>query len=296
MTTSTPKKFAVLLKPRPSQPALDRAAQYARMNPDFEIVAVRIVNEYAETDDKDQIKIKEESDFERIRRSYSVDNISFKLIFNHDVAEGFIKECSEGGYDLAVISANKRNAIKDLFISNIDSTIMRKSEIPVLVVREAAGQSVLGGAVVLAIDFLEVAHSKKLDEILFESASSFAKSFDGELHVANCIVPHNAGRMQGNISESRIVGGGIASPQDVTNKLAEEFSKKHGVPLDHVHVLQGRVDEEIPRLCKKLSARMVCMGTTPRSSFFGSVNSSASELVLDQIHGDVFIVNAATLK
>ena len=94
MTTSTPKKFAVLLKPRPSQPALDRAAQYARMNPDFEIVAVRVINEYAETDDKDQIKVKEESEFERIRRSYSVDNISFKLIFNHDVAEGFIKECS----------------------------------------------------------------------------------------------------------------------------------------------------------------------------------------------------------
>ena len=296
MSTSTPKKFAVLLKPRPSQPALDRAAQYARMNPDFDIVAVRIINEYAETDDKAQIKVKEEAEFERLRRSYSVDNISFKLIFNHDVAEGFIKECSEGGYDLAVISANKRNAIKDLFISNIDSTIMRKSEIPVLVVREAAGQSVLGGAVVLAIDFLEVAHSKKLDEILFESASSFAKSFDGELHVANCIVPRSAGTMRGNISESRIVGGGIASPQDVTNKLAVEFSKKHGVPMDHVHVLQGRVDEEIPRLCKKLSARMVCMGTTPRSSFFGSVNSSASELVLDQNHGDVFIVNAATLK
>ena len=75
MTTSTPKKFAVLLKPRPSQPALDRAAQYARMNSDFEIVAVRVINEYAETDDKDQIKVKEEAEFERIRRSYSIDNI-----------------------------------------------------------------------------------------------------------------------------------------------------------------------------------------------------------------------------
>lgn len=295
MSTSAIRKFAVLLKPRPSQPALDRAAQYARMNPDFEIVAVRVVNEYTE-ETKSQIKIKEESDFEVLRRSYSVDNISFKLIFSKDVAEGFIKECNEGGYNLAVISANKRNAIKDLFISNIDSTIMRKSEIPVLVVRQAAGESVLGGAVVLAIDFLEVAHSKKLDEYLFESASAFAKSFDGDVHVANCIVPRSAGTMRGNISESRIVGGGIASPQDVTNKLAEEFSKKHGINMDHVHVLQGRVDEEIPRLCKKLNARMVCMGTTPRSTFFGSVNSSASELVLDQIHGDVFVVNAETLK
>ncbi len=295
MSTSTPKKYAVLLKPRPSQPALDRAAQYARINSDLEIVAVQVISEYTEAD-KEQLKIKAKSDFEVLRRSYSVNNISHKIIFSHDVADGFIKECSNGDYTLAVISANKRNAIKDLFVSNIDSTIMRKSELPVLVVHEAAGKSVLGSAVVLAIDFLEIAHSKKLDEYLFSSASNFANTFDGDLHVASCVVPQNAGRMQGNISASKIIGGGIESNTDVTNKLAEDFAKKHNFPVDHVHVLQGRVDEEIPRLCKKLDARMVCMGTTPRSTFLGSVNSSASELVLDQINGDVFIVNAATLK
>ena len=40
---------------------------------------------------------------------------------------------------------------------------------------------------------------------------------------------------------------------------------------------------------------MVCMGTTPRSTFLGSINSSAGELVLEQIKGDIFIVNSEEL-
>ncbi len=296
MSGDTPRKFAVLLKPRDSQPALDRAVQYERMQSSVQIVAVRVINDFKDAD-KEQIKVREEAEFERIKRSYSVDNLELKVIFNKDVAKGFIKECKEGKYDLAVISANKRNSLKDLFVSNIDCSIMRTAEVPVLVVREAAGQSVIGSAVVLAIDFLEVAHSKALDEYLFNAASAFAKSFDGELHVANCVTPFNSGMMAGNLSESRIVGSsGIANPKSVTDKLAVDFAERHGIDIDRVHVLVGRVDEEIPRLCKKLNARMVCMGTTPRSTFFGTVNSSASEIVLDQVHGDVFIVNATTIK
>ena len=296
MSTSNPKKFAVLLKPRDSQPALDRAAQYARINSDIEIVAVRVINEFKDTDDKEQIKIKEESAFEVIKRSYSIENISLKIIFSRDVADAFLKECMDGGYGLAIISANRRNSIRDLFVSNIDSNIMRKCEIPVLVVKEAAGENLVGNAVVLAIDFLEAAHSPKLDEYLYKAASAFANSFDGELHIANCVTPQNFGKMGGNLSESRLTGAGMIDQLEVNRQLADDFAKRHNISDSCMHVLQGRVDEEIPRLCKKLNARMVCMGTTPRSTFLGSVNSSASELVLDQIHGDVFIVNAETLK
>ena len=296
MPLSALKKFAVLLKPRDDQPALDRAAQYARMNPDLEIVAVRVVNDYKDPE-KDQIKIKEETNFEQLRRSYSIENLNFRLVFSRNVAEGFLKECHDGDYNLAIISANKRNSIKDLFVSNIDSAIMRQSEVPVLVVRDAKEQDSVGNAVILAIDFQEAAKFKKLDDYLFNAAEAFARSFDGDLHVANCVVPHNVGRMAGNLSSSKIVKDtGIDNPLELCFKLADDFADRHQIDNEHVHVLQGRVDEEIPRLCKRLKARMVCMGTTPRSTFLGTVNSSASELVLEQINGDVFIVNAETLK
>ena len=102
--------------------------------------------------------------------------------------------------------------------------------------------------------------------------------------------------MGGNLSLSKIVSsGGLESRVGVHFKLAEEFALKHNIPLENVHVVEGRIDEEIPRLCEKLNARMVCMGTTPRSTFLGSINSSAGELVLEQIKGDIFIVNSEKL-
>lgn len=288
-------KFAVLLKPSDAQPALDRAAQYARVNKDIEVVAIRVVNEFKEAD-IDQIRIKENSNFEALKRSYaSIENFSFKVIFSKEVATAFTDECRNGNYNIAIISANKRHTLRDLFISNIDSSIMRNSSIPLLVVRTATATAQLGQSVVLAIDFHEVAHLDKLDDYLFDAASRFAKSFDGQVHLANCVIPQNTGLMGGNLDQSKIVAGGAINPIGLHLKLADEFAKKHNIEEKNIHVIQGRIDEEIPRLCEQLNARMVCMGTTPRSTFLGSLNSSAGELVLEQIKGDVFIVNSNSI-
>ena len=47
----------------------------------------------------------------------------------------------------------------------------------------------------------------------------------------------------------------------------------------------------IPRVCSKLEARMVCMGTSSKNGILSAIDQSASELVLEQIKGDLFIVN-----
>ena len=294
---TTPNKFAVLLKPTEEQPALDRAAQYARVDPSISVVAVRVVNDYKE-EDVEQITLKEKANFEMLKRKYaSIKNFDFKVVFNRNVAEGFNEQCRTDNCSLAVISANKRRALKDLFISNVDSQIMRKCTIPLLVVRDASSTAQLGQSVILAIDFTDMAQVGMLDDYLYEAASSFAKSFDGSVHIANCVTPDNPGLMGGNLSQSKIVAsGGLESRVGVHLKLAEEFALRHNVPIENVHVVEGRIDEEIPRLCEKLNARMVCMGTTPRSTFLGSINSSAGELVLEQIKGDIFIVNSESIN
>ena len=257
---TTPNKFAVLLKPTDEQPALDRAAQYSRVDPSISVVAVRVVNNYKE-ENVEQITLKEKANFEMLKRKYaSIKNFDFKVVFDKNVAGGFNAECKTGNYSLAVISANKRHALKDLFISNVDSQIMRKCTIPLLVVRDASSTATLGQSVILAIDFTDAAQVGKLDDYLFDAASSFAKSFDGTVHIANCVTPKNPGLMGGNLSQSKIVSsGGLESRVGVHFKLAEEFALKHKVPLENVHVVEGRIDEEIPRLCEKFNARMVCI-------------------------------------
>ena len=289
---TTPNKFAVLLKPSDKQPALDRAAQYTRVDPSIEVVAVRVINEFKDAD-KDQIISREKANFENLKRLYtSIENFSLEVVFNKEVAEGFNEVCKKGKFTLAVISANKRHTLRDLFVSNIDSQIMRQCTIPLLVVKDAGTTAQLGQSVIVAFDFSDASQAGKLGELLFEAASRFAKSFDGNVHLANCVTPENPGLMGGNLSQSKIVAAGMANPVGVCYQLAEEFAQNHGIPEDNIHVVEGRVDEEIPRLCEKLNARMVCMGTTPHSTSLGAVNSSAGELVLEQISGDIFIVNA----
>lgn len=288
-------KFAVLVKLGDLQPALDRASQYAKFAPSIEVVAVRVINDFNE-ENQELLKAQAKREFEVMANKHpNIQNLSLKVIFNKDVPEAFNQECADGNYDLAIISANKRNSIKDLFISTIDSSIMRSCPVPLLVVKDANSTATLGTAILLAIDFQEAYHVEQLDEKLLSSAKTFAELFNGDVHIANCVSPLNRGLMSGNTGLSKIVAGGSINRRDIHKIIVSEFAKKHGIDLDHVHVLEGRIDEEIPRLCEKLQARMVCMGTTPKSSFLGSIDSTASELVLEQIKGDVYIVNSASI-
>ncbi len=222
---ATPIRLAVLLKPDDAQPALDRAAQYARVNPEIEVVAIRIVNNYKDSE-IEQLRSKENAKFESLKRLYSsIEKFSFKVLFDKDVADTFTDECRNGSYSIAVISANKRHTIRDIFISSIDSSIMRNSTIPLLVVKSASQTATLGQNVLLAIDFNEVAHLDKLDDYLFEAASQFAKSFDGKVHLANCVTPQSSGLMGGNLDQSKIINNtGVLNPVGLHHKLALETS------------------------------------------------------------------------
>lgn len=290
-------KFAVLLKKvGDEQPALDRASQYAKFASEIEVVAIRIINEFSE-ENKEQLAASAQRQFDECaKKCCNIENLSLKIIFDRDVSDAFNRECASGDYDLAIISANRRNSLKDLFINTIDSQIIRCCPLPLLVVKDANSTATLGTAILIAIDFGEANHLEELDERLVLSAKLFAERFNGEVHIANCVSPLNRGLASRSTALSKIVIAGALGRKDVHQMVVDDFATQHGIPLENVHVLEGRIDEEIPRLCEKLQVRMVCMGTTPKSSFFGAIDSTASELVLEQIKGDVYIVNSANLE
>ncbi len=290
-------KILVLLKPGDSQPALERANEFARFMPDIEVTACRIINDFDELTKESQTAQVNRELLVLAKRHPNIKNFVPRIICAKNVPEAFVKEAKDGQYTMAIISANKRNKIKDLFISTIDSQVMRTIQVPLLVVKDANAPQRLDKVILLAIDFEEDDHDKKLDEVLFQAAKIFADEFNGEIHVANCVSPLNRGYMGGNTSPSKILGSavpGIKSRGDIHQRFLDVFALEHHLPIEHTHVVQGRVDEEIPRLCKALDARMVCMGSSAKSGLLSPMNSSASELVLEQILGDIFIVNDVT--
>lgn len=285
-------KILVLLKPNDEvQPAVERASDFARFMPDIEVTICRIINDFDENN-KAALESKASRDLLALAQSHpSFKHFVPRIIFSKNVPEAFINESHQGNYSLAIISANKRNTIRDLFVSSIDYTIMRKIDTPLLVVKAADAPQRLGRAILLAIDFEEDDHDEVQDEMLFRAAKVFAEEFNGELHVANCVPPYHRGLISGNPQMPKSFSHEQLSRPALHRKLLDEYAAKHDIPTERTHVLIGRVDEEIPRLCIKLDARMVCIGASPTGGLLGSINGTASELVLEQIKGDLFLVN-----
>lgn len=287
-------KVLVLVKPKEEQPALERAAEFARFMPDLELVLFRVVTDFTE-DKRPELEDRYKREVGALMSRYpSIQNWRVQVDFADDVAKAF---CNYAGkkseqFDLALISANRRHTLKDLFFSPIDSQITRSVPIPVLVVKDAQAPQRLDRAIVLAIDFDEANHEKFIDEVLITAAKIFAENFNGEVHVLNCVPPVHGGLMGGDTHLSIMMGSSKPSTRpEIHTAALYEFADKHGIPYERCHVAEGRVDEMIPRVCSNLEARMVCMGTSSRDGVLSAFDQSASELVLEQIKGDIFIVN-----
>lgn len=284
-------KVLVLLKPGDVQPAVERAAEFARFVPELQFTAVRVINNVKESDKANAENSANRELLDIQKKHPSIVNFESKVIFSDNVANAFIAE-SKNGYDLAVISANKRHTIRDLFVSNIDSTIMGGIKIPLLVVQSASAAHRAGPVIMVAIDLRASDHDEKLDDVLVEKAKRFAEKFNGEVHLANCILPHNPGYSGRRITTEHTIQGG-RTRADIRNDLVASFAKKHDIDLERCHVVEGRLDEELPRLANQLNARMICMGVDEKegSGALFSKDTNTSELMLDQVHGDLFVIN-----
>lgn len=287
-------KVLVLIKPTEEQPALVRAAEFARFMPDLEVVLLRVIRDVA-PDQEQTVRESTERELNTLMQRYpSITHHKNHIVFAKDVAEAFCQYAEDKAehFDMAIISANKRNTLKDLFVAPIDSQVMRKIPLPLLVVKDPNAPQRLGRAIVLAIDFEDSSHEKFIDEVLISAATVFAEHFNGEVHVLNCVPPIHRGLMSGNTKSSIILGNSRPLQRsDVHAAELYDFADKHNLPKDRCHIAEGRVDEMIPKVCAKLDARMVCMGTSSKDGVLSAIDQSASELVLEQIKGDIFIVN-----
>lgn len=287
-------KVLVLIKPGDVQPAMERASEFARFMPDLEVVACRVVNDY-EQGQEDKLEQTYLGELNKLFQRYpSITHGRGKVLFAKDVPAAFCKYSGDEveAFDLAIISANRRNTLKDLFVAPVDSQVMRRVAVPLLVVKDPHAPQRLGKAILLAIDFEEEDHNSVIDEVLVTSAKVFADHFNGEVHVVNCVPPLHRGLMSGNTSSSMILGGGKKITRtDLHAAALLDFAKAHDISEDHCHIAEGRVDEMIPKVSSALEARMVCMGTSSNKGILGAIDPSAGELVLEQIRGDIFIVN-----
>ncbi len=291
MSETQDYKILVLLKPGDEQPAMDRVAEFARLLPEqVKVVACRVINKFTQEDMENQ-KAQALRAIQALVRKYpSIPAVEPLVVFNKDVPEAFIEVAAGDHYAMAVIAANKRNTIKDLFVNTIDSQVLRGINVPLLIVKDAQVPQKMGKAILLAI-YLNKPEADLKNQSLLTAAKVFAAKFNGEVCVANVVEPEIRGIRTGSVDNMMNVQ--VASREKVQNKIMSQFAEKYDINRDSCFVLYGRIDEEVPKLAAKVEARMICMSTSvdSASGVFGAMGSSASEIILEQVQGDLFVIN-----
>jgi universal stress protein E len=72
-----------------------------------------------------------------------------------------------------------------------------------------------------------------------------------------------------------------------------QLCKRHGVPLERMHVQQGSTRELLLELTQQIRADAVVMGAISRSGLKGLFIGNTAEDVLDRLHCDLIIVKPA---
>lgn len=287
-------RVLVMLKPTEVQPALERAADFARFMPDLQVVVVSVINHFTE-ENKTKLQDQRMNEIERMMAHYqSIKQYEIRVICDTEVSKAFCQLAKDPSwnFDLAIISANKRNTLKDLFVQPIDSQIMRHIHIPILVIKDVRAPHRLGRAIVVATDFDETNHDEHLDEMLYVAAKAFADNFNGLVHVLNCVTPLNRGIMGGNTKSSFVLGTDYDMERHADHSARlHKFAEKFDIDKTRCHLAEGRVDEMIPKVARTLDARMICMGMSNRNGVLSAIDESSSELVLEQVPCDILLVN-----
>lgn len=300
----------VIIEPkRDYQLALHRAIEMARFNPKVTITALRLIYDFSNEVDllgkKNEIKTHEEVEqltrvavtktiaqaLEEHPQKLTTDiNIVPKVQWVNDLSEGMLKETNSGQYDLLIKGANHHGLLDSIFFTPHDWYLLRHATIPVVITKEHTWDE--SSSIVVAVDFTST-EKKAMNVLLLREAQSLSKITKAPIHLVNSApvvlptvmleVPNYAPELYAesilNEHKARII----------------EFANRHNIPAEHCHIAEGMPDDVIPKVCQKLNAKTVFIGSLGRVGVSAALIGNTCEEIVDFLNADLFVLNRKTL-
>jgi universal stress protein E len=218
--------------------------------------------------------------------------------WDYPLHEAIIRKAIEWNADLVVKDTHQHSVLRRSIFSNTDWSLIRHCPTRLLLVKRRTIGHI--PCVVAAVDPLHPRDKgASLDDRIVASANELAHLFAGQsvlLHAFD-VSPFLTTAAHGPTIP-------VALPVlDVTAQLEMSYTeavralaKKHGIPRERVHVLQGRTRELLISSTDELRADIVVMGAISRSAIERLFVGSTAEAVLDRLHCDVLIVKPVAFK
>lgn len=300
----------VIIEPkRDYQLALHRAIEMARFNPKVTITALRLIYDFSNEVDllgkKNEIKTHEEVEqLTRIALTKTITqalaehpqklthdiNIEPKVQWVNELSDGMLKETNSGHYDILIKAANHHGLLDSIFFTPHDWFLLRHSVIPVVIVKEHTWDD--DSSIVVAVDFTST-EKRAMNVLLLREAQSLATITKSQIHLVNSapvVLPTVMLEVPNYAPE--LYADSILSEHK--NRIVE-FAKRHNIPADHCHIAEGMPDDVIPKVCQKLNAKTVFIGSLGRVGVSAALIGNTCEEIVDFLNADLFVLNRKTL-
>ncbi len=301
----------VIIEPKKDhQLALERALEIAHYNPRVTVTALRLIYDFSNdvpfigkkseitshNDVEEVTKIELESIIKTVidkhpDRSDVRDRIKTVVKWTRDVSEGMLLEANSGSYDLIIKGANHHGILDAIIFTPHDWNLLRHANIPVIIAKEHTWDE--KSSIVVAVDFTST-EKQTLNILLLREAQALSTITKAPIHLVNSapVVLPTVMLEVPNYAPELYAESVLAEHK----RRIIDFAAKHHIPEDQCHIAEGMPDDVLPKLCKRLNAATVYIGSHGRSGVKAALIGNTCEEIVDYINADLFVLNLNTVK
>ena len=215
----------------------------------------------------------------------SGDQVTVKVIWTRSAGSAIGAELKNGSYDL-ILKTFSENGTLDMITGSEDRRLLRKAQIPVILVKGEQWQK--GSPILVALNFTELGFCNRVNRKLLREAQILCRLSGCEIHLVYAVnfpiintyidVP---GYLPSTYSE--------AVRNDCNAKL-KRYADDHRIPHENIHLLTGSPDDVIPETANSLKAAAVLLGSMGRDGFSGAMIGNTAERIMDDLQCDVIVI------
>lgn len=214
-------------------------------------------------------------------------SLDVKVVWHNRPFEAILYEVLDNNYDLIVKGSKEHDTLKSLIITPTDWHIMRKSPVPVLLVKEHDWPA--NGQILAAINVgSEDKEHQSLNSKITQTALDFATLLNANVHLVNSY-PSSPVNIAIEIPEfdSQTFDDSIRQHhQSNMQTHAQTFA----IDADKTHVAEGLPEDVIPQVAKEIDAELVIIGTVGRTGISAALIGNTAEHVIDALNCDVLAI------
>ncbi|MBR9882142.1 MAG: universal stress protein [Oceanospirillales bacterium] len=205
-------------------------------------------------------------------------------------AAALLRKCERFNADLLVYPVSTQPALLHHLLAPEDWKVLRESPVPLLLSRDRPWPE--HPRIAVALDpFHPRNEPASLDGRLFGMAHRLVRELEGELHVLHTYtaLPQSA------VFDEHRIADFEHMQEDVTREhrarlesFLEPWQKEPGAA--ELHLLEGELHQEVPRLCEELRIDLLIIGNVQRGLLERLLVGSSAERLLDRVHCDLMVV------